>query len=147
MTESAPSRRRIGGVGTILVWVYGILALAATGRSASQMITHFSQAPLAYVLSALAAVVYILATVALVVSRSASWYRVAWIAVTFELVGVLVVGTLSIAAPDLFHADDTVWSRYGSGYFWVPLVLPFLGMWWLATHAPVRAEAEAEAPA
>ncbi len=145
MTETAPARRRIGGIGTILVWVYGILALAATGRSASQMITHFSQAPLAYVLSALAAVVYILATVALVISRSPAWYRVAWAAVTFELVGVLVVGTLSIAAPDLFHADDTVWSRYGSGYFWIPLVLPFLGMWWLAAHAPRRAEIEAEA--
>jgi hypothetical protein len=58
--------------------------------------------------------------------------------VSFELAGVLVVGTLSVLAPELFHADDTVWSRYGSGYFWIPLVLPFLGIWWLATHRPAR---------
>ncbi|GAB2516632.1 hypothetical protein GCM10027064_12850 [Microbacterium petrolearium] len=137
MTEPARSRR-ITGIGTLLVWVYGVLALAATGRSVYQMIAHFSQAPLAYLLSALAAVVYVLATVALVVSRSETWYRVAWAAVSFELAGVLVVGTLSVLAPELFHADDTVWSRYGSGYFWIPLVLPFLGIWWLATHRPAR---------
>ncbi|GGH46602.1 hypothetical protein [Microbacterium album] len=136
MTE--PERaRRITGIGSILVWVYGVLALAATGRSVYQMIAHFELAPLAYVLSALAAVVYILATLALVFSGSAGWYRIAWAAVTFELVGVLVVGTLSVVVPDLFHADDTVWSAYGAGYFWVPLVLPFLGVWWLATHRPV----------
>lgn len=135
MTESAPARR-IGGIGTVLVWVYGVLALAATGRSAYQIVAHFSQAPLAYLLSAVAAVVYILATVALVISGSRRWYRIAWIAVTFELVGVIVVGTLSVAAPELFHADDTVWSRFGSGYFWIPLVLPFLGLWWLWTHRP-----------
>jgi len=85
-------------------------------------------------------VVYILATVALVISRSATWYRVAWIAVSFELVGVLVVGTLSLFDAELFP-DDTVWSGYGAGYYWVPLVLPFLGMWWLATHRPARIEA------
>jgi len=135
MTEPARSRR-ISGIGTILVWVYGVLALAATGRSVYQMIAHFSQAPLPYLLSALAAVVYILATVALVVSRSRTWYRVAWAAVSFELAGVLVVGTLSLVAPELFHADDTVWSGFGAGYYWIPLVLPFLGIWWLATHRP-----------
>ncbi|WP_261164755.1 hypothetical protein [Microbacterium sp. Marseille-Q6965] len=142
MTDPERSRR-ITGIGTILVWVYGVLALAATGRSVYQMIAHFSQAPLAYLLSALAAAVYVLATAALVVSRSDTWYRVAWAAVSFELAGVLVVGTLSLVAPDLFHADDTVWSRYGSGYFWVPLVLPFLGIWWLATHRPARVAAGA----
>jgi len=139
MTDT-DSRRRIGGLGTVLVWVYGILALAATGRSVSQIVSRFDEAPVAFLLSALAAVVYILATVALVISRSATWYRVAWIAVSFELVGVLVVGTLSLFDAELFP-DDTVWSGYGAGYYWVPLVLPFLGMWWLATHRPARIEA------
>ena len=144
MTEPAPTRR-ISGIGTILVWVYGVLALAATGRSVYQMIAHFSQAPLAYLLSALAAVVYVLATLALVFAGGARWYRVAWAAVSFELAGVLVVGALSMLAPDLFHADDTVWSGFGAGYFWIPLVLPFLGIWWLSTHHPHRARAEATA--
>ncbi|WOF22069.1 hypothetical protein N8K70_11845 [Microbacterium betulae] len=145
MTE--PSRtRRMTGVGMVLVFVYGILALAATGRSTVQILRDFDEAPLAYSLSAVAAVVYILATLALMFAKSRVWYRIAWVSVVFELVGVVVVGTLSIAAPELFqHA--TVWSLYGSGYFWVPLVLPFFGIWWLVVHhGPSRVPAEQAVP-
>jgi len=27
--------------------------------------------------------------------------------------------------------DETVWSQLGAGYGYVPLVLPFVGLWWL----------------
>jgi len=27
--------------------------------------------------------------------------------------------------------DATVWTGFGSGYGFVPLVLPFVGLWWL----------------
>jgi hypothetical protein len=128
------------GVGIVLVIFYGIMALAATGRSFVQIAERFAEAPLAYSLSAAAAVVYILATLALLFSGSRAWYRVAWIAVCFELVGVLVIGTLSIVLPEHFqHA--TVWSLYGQGYVWIPLVLPFFGIWWLWTHRPSLAAA------
>lgn len=134
-------RRRISGVGRVLVFVYGVLALAATGRSVFQIIDRFHEAPVAFTLSAVAAVVYIVATVALVAPGRA-WYRIAWIAIGFELVGVLVVGTLSLFAPaalglhdvDPFGRDATVWSVYGMGYLFVPLVLPVLGLSWLAKH-------------
>ena len=134
------------GIGRVLVVVYAIMALAATGRSAVQILEDWQNAPLAYALSAAAAVVYILATVALVRSDARGWYTVAWIAISFELVGVLVVGTLSLTHPELFSHDATVWSGYGYGYFWVPLVLPFVGIWWLVTHrggAPVYEPQEA----
>ena len=132
--------RRMTGVGIVLVIVYGIMALAATGRSFVQIAERFDEAPLAYALSAAAAVVYILATLALLFSGARSWYRVAWAAVVFELAGVLVVGTLSILLPELFqHA--TVWSLYGQGYVWIPLVLPFFGIWWLWSHRPSAAAA------
>jgi hypothetical protein len=121
------------GIGRVLVIVYGIMALAATGRSFVQIVRAFDDAPLAYTLSALSAVVYILATLALVFSGRAAWYRVAWTAIVFELVGVLVVGTLSLAVPELFQ-HPTVWSVYGIGYLFIPLVLPFLGLWWLVRH-------------
>ncbi len=121
------------GIGRVLVVVYGIMALAATGRSFVQIVREFDDAPLAYSLSALAAVVYILATLALVFSARPAWYRVAWIAIVFELVGVLVVGTLSLVLPALFQ-HPTVWSVYGYGYLFIPLVLPFLGLWWLVRH-------------
>jgi hypothetical protein len=127
---------RVTGIGRVLIMVYGVLALAATGRSFVQIVGKFDQAPLAYTLSALAAVVYIVATIALI-NRGATWYRIAWITIGFEMLGVLVIGTLSLVDPELFP-HDTVWSVYGRGYLFIPLVLPVLGMWWLARHAPAQ---------
>ena len=140
---SSSARPRMTGIGRVLVIVYAIMALAATGRSFVQIAQRFDEAPLAYALSALSAAVYILATLALVFAGRRGWYLVAWIAIVFELVGVLVIGTLSLAMPELF-AHDTVWSWYGRGYVFIPLVLPFLGLWWLITHRPVTREAERE---
>jgi hypothetical protein len=145
-TEQANPTNRVTGVGRLLIAVYGVLALAATGRSFVQIVSKFDQAPLAYVLSALAALVYILATVALI-KRGVGWYRVAWITITFELLGVLAVGTISLLDPALFP-HDTVWSVYGRGYLFIPLVIPILGMWWLARHpAPGILSHPAPAPA
>lgn len=125
------------GVGRVLVILYAVMAMAATGRSFVQIVRRFDEAPLAYSLSALAAVVYILATLALVLARRSGWYTVAWIAIVFELTGVLVVGTLSLALPELFQ-HETVWSLYGIGYLFIPLLLPALGLWWLIVHRPER---------
>lgn len=131
------------GIGRVLVIVYGIMALAATGRSFVQIVERYEEAPLAYTLSALSAVVYIVATLALVFAGSRGWYLVAWIAIVFELVGVLVVGALSLALPELF-AHPSVWSWFGFGYVFVPLVLPFFGLWWLMTHRPAERETALE---
>ena len=127
MSNTASSRAV--GVGRVLIAVYAILALAATARSVYQIVAKFETAPVAYLLSGLAGVVYILATVALL-KRGDTWYRVAWITIVFELVGVLTVGTLSLVDGVLFPAD-TVWSFFGRGYLFIPLVLPVLGMLWL----------------
>ncbi|WP_243063703.1 hypothetical protein [Humibacter sp. RRB41] len=131
------------GVGRVLVAVYGILALAATGRSVFQIIDHFSLAPVAFVLSAFSALIYIVATIALI-APGRVWYRVAWTTISIELAGVLVVGTITTFAPGLFGAgvgdpfgdNSTVWSTYGAGYLFIPLVLPVLGMLWLSRHKP-----------
>lgn len=144
-TESSVSRR-ISGSGRVLVFVYGILALAATGRSVYQIIDRFDQAPLAFSLSALSALVYIMATIALV-APGPVWSRVAWITISFELTGVVVVGSLSLFAPSVLGIPDTnpfgpystVWSAYGMGYLFIPLVLPVLGLLWLAKRRPLRA--------
>lgn len=129
-------RSTSSGIGRVLIAVYGILALAALGRSAYQVITKFDEAPLAYALSALAAAVYVIATIALV-ARGTVWFRIAVIAIAFELAGVLIVGTLSIIDPTLFP-DDTVWSQFGRGYVFIPLVLPVLGLLWLRRVARAR---------
>ncbi|HZB18198.1 MAG TPA: hypothetical protein VE463_00060 [Blastococcus sp.] len=121
----APAEQGTSGPGRVLVAVYGTFALAAGARAAVQLATRFSEAPVAYLLSAFAAVVYVVATVGL--ARGARGRRTAFAAITVELVGVLVVGTLSLLDPAAFP-DETVWSAYGRGYYFVPLVLPVLGL-------------------
>jgi cytochrome bd-type quinol oxidase subunit 2 len=117
------------GFGRVLVAVYGIFALAATSRSAVQLATKFAEAPLAYLLSAFAAIVYIVATVSLARGDATS-RRLATVAISIELVGVLIVGAASVLIPSVFE-HPTVWTGFGSGYGFVPLVLPFVGLWWL----------------
>jgi hypothetical protein len=129
MSELAARTR--SGPGRLLIAVYAIFALAATARSAVQLGTHFSRAPLAYLLSAFAAVVYIVATVCLARGDTTS-RRVATVSILVELVGVLAVGTWSLMSPSSFP-DATVWSDYGQGYGYVPAVLPLVGLWWLRT--------------
>lgn len=140
MSTSVPSTR-MTGIGRVLVIVYAVMALAATGRSFVQIVRQFDDAPLAYSLSAGAAAVYVLATLALVFARRPGWYTVAWVAIVFELTGVLVVGALSVFLPDLFP-HDTVWSMFGRGYLFIPLVLPVFGIWWLRTHRPTSVVTE-----
>jgi hypothetical protein len=130
---------RAVGVGRVLIVVYGILALGATARSVVQILTKFDVAPVAYLLSALSGVVYILATIALI-KRGTTWYRVAWVTIGFELLGVLTIGILSIADAALFPSD-TVWSYFGRGYLFIPLVLPVLGMIWLWVRRPAKVAA------
>lgn len=124
------------GPGRLLVAVYAVFALSASARAGVQIATDFSAAPLAYLLSALAAAVYLVATAALLRSSERS-RRVALAAVLVELVGVLVVGLLSVEDPVAFP-DATVWSGFGAGYGYVPLVLPVLGLWWLLSQRPSR---------
>jgi hypothetical protein len=131
VTESgtaAPDALAVGW-GRALVFGYGVFAVAATGRSLVQLSADAGKAPLAYSLSLFAAIVYLVATTSLLLGGRIGW-RIAALAVTVELAGVLAVGALSYAATDLFP-DKTVWSHFGQGYAYVPLVLPFLGLAWL----------------
>jgi hypothetical protein len=123
------------GPGRVLIAVYAVFALGATSRSVVQILMQFDRAPLAYLLSAFAAVVYIVATVCLG-RASATSRRIAVISCSVELVGVLAVGTASVLAPSAFP-DATVWSVYGSGYFFIPVVLPILGLLWIRHTARI----------
>ncbi|TMR94384.1 hypothetical protein [Nonomuraea basaltis] len=114
------------GPGRALIAVYALFSLAAGARAAVQIAGKFDEAPLAYSLSAFAALVYILLTVAL--WRGAR--RLALVALGIELAGVLIIGTASLLDPEAFP-DETVWSGYGKGYLFIPLVLPVVGLYWL----------------
>jgi hypothetical protein len=116
------------GPGRLLIAVYGVFALSSTARASFQLITKFEEAPLAYSLSAAAALVYVVATLAL--AKGDRLRTLAFITVGFELAGVLSVGLLSVLLPELF-AHPSVWSMFGAGYAFIPLALPILGLIWL----------------
>jgi len=118
----------------ILVALYLIFALAATARGIVQISITFHRAPLAYVLSLCSGVIYIAAAIGLISRRSFS-RGLAWAACGTELVGVLVIGTASLIDRAAFP-DDTVWSRFGSGYGYFPVLLPLLGLMWLWYSRP-----------
>ena len=138
MSDRGPEARSTrSGAGKVLVAVYGVFALAACARAGVQIATRFDEAPLAYLLSALAGVIYVVATIMLARGTRTS-RKVATVAIVVELVGVLTVGTLSVLDPEAFPRA-TVWSVYGIGYGFVPVLLPILGLWWLwATRERVR---------
>jgi hypothetical protein len=149
--RARPSR----GIGIVLIFVYAILAIGATSRAVFQIAQYFSAYPsarLPITLSAVSGVIYIVATIALL-APGRTWYRVAWVTIGFELAGVLVIGTLSLLFPSVFNgpaslkdvADGTVWSTYGIGYLFIPVVLPVLGMLWLRSRRNLIADPPAVA--
>ena len=121
--------KRSLGVGRLLIVFYAVFAVSSTARASFQILTKFDEAPLAYSLSLVSALVYILATLSLA-KAGERWRQIALWSVIFELVGVLSVGALSFFAPELF-AHPSVWSGFGSGYGYIPLVLPILGLLWI----------------
>jgi hypothetical protein len=122
------------GIGRLLIAAYAVLALAATGRAGYELAAKFDQAPLPYALSALSAVIYIVATIALARSTS-GWRTVAYVAVIIELTGVILIGAASFIWPEVFTYGGkqvkTVWSFFGIAYGCIPVVLPVLGLMWL----------------
>ncbi|MEW2145612.1 hypothetical protein AB0869_22645 [Micromonospora vinacea] len=130
MVETGPAPRRTNsGPGRLLIAVYLLFAIAATSRAGLQLVTKFDEAPVAYLLSGVAALIYIVAAVGLA-RAGHTGRRVALACCSVELVGVVAVGILSLVDKELFP-DETVWSQFGSGYGYIPLVLPMLGLLWL----------------
>lgn len=127
---TAPAKRSLGtGPGRLLVTLYGVFTVAAASRSLYQLIAQFDRAPLAYSLSALSAVVYGFITFSLVRGGEGA-RRAALGCCALELLGVLGVGTWTLVDPAAFP-DATVWSDYGMGYLFIPVILPVTGLIWL----------------
>ncbi|GAA0926006.1 hypothetical protein GCM10009549_47170 [Streptomyces thermoalcalitolerans] len=127
-----PARARlIKGPGLLLVWLYGVMVVGAVSRSAYQIATDFDRAPLAYSLSAVAGVVYGFITYSLVRGGETA-RRLALVCCAAELAGVLGVGTWTLVDPSAFP-DATVWSQYGMGYLFIPVLLPLTAIRWLRT--------------
>ncbi|MGV9846474.1 hypothetical protein ACWDUB_30860 [Streptomyces fungicidicus] len=134
--EKPAGTRLIGGPGLLLVWLYGVMVVGAVSRSAYQIATDFDRAPLAYTLSALAGLVYGFITYTLVRGGETA-RRAALVCCAAELVGVLTVGTWTLVEPSAFP-DATVWSDYGMGYLFIPVLLPLTAVYWLRRARPGR---------
>lgn len=131
---------RIGtGPGRLLLSLYGVFTVAALSRSIVQLSTKFHEAPLAYVLSGVAGVVYAVITFALWRGGEAA-RKVALVSCSAELVGVVTVGILTIVDSSAFP-DQTVWSDFGIGYVFLPVLLPVSGLLWLRRSARSGREA------
>ncbi len=133
------------GLGRLLVFVYAVFAIGTVSRSVVQIATVFDEAPLAYTLSAVSALIYVVATIGLILGLR----RLAVAACAFEFVGVLVVGALTVLDAAAFP-DQTVWSDFGKGYLFIPVVLPLVGLWWLlrgSRRQPPLSRSSPETPA
>jgi hypothetical protein len=141
---SSSKRRTVQGPGRLIAAVYTLFALSAGARAVFQMATKFSHAPLAYILSAVAAMIYLLAAICFTFPSAGSW-RTAMVALCIEFIGVVGVGLISVLDSSLFK-DASVWSEFGVGYGFVPLVLPLIGLWWLTRPATRVAFGETPVP-
>ena len=120
------SKRQTRGVGNLVIAIYAVFALSATVRAVYQLLRKYDEAPLAYWLSLVAGMVYVLATFAMAKGK----YDLARITLIFEFVGVITVGSLSYLVPSLF-AHSSVWFHFGEDYGLIPLLLPIFGLWWI----------------
>ncbi|MFF5706874.1 hypothetical protein ACFY7H_30980 [Streptomyces sp. NPDC012794] len=134
-TTTAPPagrKRLVSGPGLLLVWLYGVMVVGAVSRSVYQIATEFDRAPLPYSLSAAAALAYAFITYSLVRGGERA-RRAALVCCGAELAGVLAVGAWTLVRPEAFP-DATVWSDFGMGYLFIPLILPVTGMLWLRSR-------------
>lgn len=115
--------------GKILGISYPVLALSTGARALYQLflkegVTNY----LAPSLTAVAAAVYLIAAVGFTVQKKWAWW-VSLIALAFETLMVLLVGTLSLVIPDVI--GSTAWGHFGADYAFFPLIQPVLGLIWL----------------
>jgi len=111
-----------------LIFFYGLWALAALGRAAYQYGFRRPADATPTHISTFVGLLY-LAIIAGLRRRSARAWRITLALLTVELAGVLIVGTLDLVWRPFPYAS--VWSQYGSGYFFMPLLMPLAGLAWL----------------
>ena len=138
-SSTATLDKKTSGFGRLLVVVYAVFTLSAGARSLYQVMRKFDEAPLSITLSAISALIYLVATIALAKKGEGAW-KVSLGAVGIEMVGVILVGIFSYIQPQHFELAS-VWSHFGSGYGYIPLILPMVGLWWLFNTRPGRVNA------
>jgi hypothetical protein len=115
--------------GYVLAFSYPVLALSTGVRAIYQLFFKEDVANyLPVYLSALAAILYTLATIGFAYRRKWTW----WLSVGslgFETLMTLLIGTWSFVNPEVI--GRTVWRHFGEDYGYFPLFQPLIGLVWL----------------
>ena len=119
----------VSPAGYVLAVSYPILALSTGVRALYQLFFRSDiDNYLPVYLSALAALLYLIATLGFAYRRRWTW----WLSVAalgFETLMTLIIGVWSFVDPDLI--GRTVWRHFGEDYGYFPLFQPLFGLVWL----------------
>jgi hypothetical protein len=124
-------------IGYILAVSYPVLALSTGVRALYQLfMRHDITNYLPVLLSGIAALCYLVATVGFAYRRRWTWW-LSVIVLAFETILALVIGTWSLIDPPFI--GRTVWRHFGEDYGYFPLFQPILGLAWLLWPHTLRA--------
>ncbi len=116
------------GASDALALFYGLWAVSALGRALYQYIVRRPPDLTPTHISAFVGALYLLIIIGLRRRSPRAWWATLAL-LGIELAGVLLVGTVDVVWRPFPYAS--VWSGYGAGYFYMPLILPIAGLWWL----------------
>lgn len=131
--ETAPATTPLGKVataaGVVLAISYPVLAISIGVRAVYQLCCRPDlPGKVGPWLSLLAACVYAVAAVGFARRTRRAW-RISMAALSFELVMVLLVGTITLLSPTAI--PHTAWGNFGRDYGFFLVLQPFLGLLWL----------------
>jgi hypothetical protein len=111
-----------------LAFFYGLWAVAALSRAGYQYLVRRPDDFTPTHISLFVGALYVLIIIALRRRSPHAWWS-ALLLLWVELLGVLLVGTIDVLWQPFPYSS--VWSAYGAGYLFMPLVLPLAGLVWL----------------
>lgn len=124
------------GLGRLVMaafWLFG----AWVTINAVVDVLHWNSGPIGPVLVALVAgLVYLLAALALT-HNGRRMRMIGWASVSVEAIGPVLVGVLGVGVPQLSDPRSP-WGAFGADYWYIPLVLPVVGLVWLWWSNPRR---------
>ena len=124
------------GLGRIVMLIFWLFGLFTTIPAVIYLIRE-TQMPIGpRLVAVLAGVTYLL--VALGITHNGKKMRImAWAALVASLVGPFVMGLFELGIEQV-SAVPSAWARFGAYYWYVPLVLPVIGLVWMWRSNPRR---------
>lgn len=124
------------GLGRLVMAAFWLFGAWVTTNAVIDAL-HWDSGPIGPVVVALVAgIVYLVAALALT-HNGRRMRRLGWAAVAVEALGPVLVGLLGMGVPALSDPRSP-WGAFGADYWYIPLVLPVIGLVWLWWSNPRR---------